>query len=378
MFFSASARLAEATTDLGSLAARLDEYLSEATENWLVRAGRVASEFAIPETDADFLLERAASPDVDLLVTESFIVCPQCGDLTPVDDVAEAEANEDEARCAACGHQLSSTETQIVAYRLSPAAAADARQRRERPRRKIAILTALELEREAVLAHMKNVRRDNHPKGTAYHVGEFETETAIWEVATTSIGAGNAGAAADAERVIEYFDPEAALFVGVAGGIKDVDLGDVVVSDDVFLYHTGKAEDEFRARPHGYRPTADLVSNARATKSEGKWQDRIIGGNERRPDALVALIVAGEQVVASTRSEAYEVIRRFYDKAVAVDMEAGGFLRGTYGNRQVASLVVRGISDLLSNKSEADGTGWQPVAAANAAAFAFELIANIP
>jgi nucleoside phosphorylase len=83
-------------------------------------------------------------------------------------------------------------------------------------------------------------------------------------------------------------------------------------------------------------------------------------------------------VVASTRSATYELIRKNYGKAVAVEMEGGGFLRGTYGNRDVASLVIRGISDLLSNKTESDAEGWQPIAAANAAAFTFELIAQIP
>jgi nucleoside phosphorylase/DNA-directed RNA polymerase subunit RPC12/RpoP len=378
MFFSGSARLAEATSDLGMLAARLDEYLRDATGDWLVRADRVASEFSIPQADVEYLLERAADPGIDLLAAEDFIVCPQCEDLTPAEDVEDADANEEEIRCAACGHRLVTSDRRLVAYCLSESSVSEARKRRERPRRRVAILTALELERKAVLAHLTDVRRDNHPKGTVYHVGIFETSTAICEIATTSIGAGNAGAAAEAERVIEHFEPEAALFVGIAGGIKDVELGDVVASDLIFLYHAGKAGAEFRANPDPWRPTADLVSNARATETEGRWQRRIIADGERAPKALIAPIAAGEQVVASTRSATYELIRKQYGKAVAVEMEGGGFLRGTYGNRDVAALVVRGISDLLSNKSESDAAGWQPVAAANAAAFAFELIANIP
>jgi len=44
----------------------------------------------------------------------------------------------------------------------------------------------------------------------------------------------------------------------------------------------------------------------------------------------------------------------------------------------VGSLVVRGISDLIENKAASDAGGWQPRAADHAAAFVFEVIANIP
>ncbi|GAA1034331.1 MULTISPECIES: tetratricopeptide repeat protein [Amycolatopsis] len=57
-------------------------------------------------------------------------------------------------------------------------------------------------------------------------------------------------------------------------------------------------------------------------------------------------------------------------------MEGYGFLHGAYANDAVDALVVRGISDLLSGKTETADQEWQPAASQHAAAFAFELLAR--
>jgi hypothetical protein len=44
--------------------------------------------------------------------------------------------------------------------------------------------------------------------------------------------------------------------------------------------------------------------------------------------------------------------------------------------RQVQAIVIRGISDNVVDKEDCDGKGWQPFAAHNASAFAFEMLAN--
>jgi len=378
MFFSASARLAEATADLGALAARFDEWLEDANESWLIETRNVAASLGQREDKVEYLLEQAARPETGLLVPERYVRCSNCENLVPIDDVEEARESEEPLDCSHCGRPLTGEEPDVTAYRLAPDAAAEARSRRERPRRKIAILTALELELRAVLAHVKDVRRENSAQGTVYLVGTFETETAMWEVAAVAIGAGDLGAAAEAERVITRFSPEVVFFVGVAGGIKDVTLGDVVVPDQVFLYESGKAGEEFRPNPESYRPTQGLLSNARATSYEENWQSRIVSPPPSPPKVLIQPIAAGEQVVTSTESPTYERIRQHYGRAVAVEMEGAGFLRGAHGNLGVGSLVVRGISDLIDNKAEADAGGSQPRAADHAAAFAFEVIVNIP
>jgi len=51
-----------------------------------------------------------------------------------------------------------------------------------------------------------------------------------------------------------------------------------------------------------------------------------------------------------------------YEDALAVEMEGYGFLRQTHANQQVNALVVRGISDLIEGKDEADKQNWQAIA----------------
>jgi nucleoside phosphorylase len=66
-----------------------------------------------------------------------------------------------------------------------------------------------------------------------------------------------------------------------------------------------------------------------------------------------------------------------YSDALAVEKEGHGFLTAVRANPGVEALIVRGISDLIEHKSQTDAEGWQEIAARNASAFAFEVLANI-
>jgi hypothetical protein len=83
-------------------------------------------------------------------------------------------------------------------------------------------------------------------------------------------------------------------------------------------------------------------------------------------------------VVKSLASETYEMIRSNYDQAVAVDMESSGFLFAASLWPGVESAVVRGVSDLLSDKNLERDAERQPEAARRASAFTFELLATMP
>jgi nucleoside phosphorylase len=236
------------------------------------------------------------------------------------------------------------------------------------------ILTALYEETRAVLRHLAG-RATEDVSGTLFTKGQFEG----WEVAVAEIGPGNAGAAAIGARALAHYKPEVALFVGVAGGVKDVAIGDVVVATKVYGYESGKdAAGGFKARADVMNTAHDLEQRARLLRQSDDWKKRLDPAiQHQHPRVFVDPIAAGEKVVASTYSATAKLISEHYSDAVAVEMEGRGFLEAVHINQPVRGGVVRGISDLLSGKAEADKAGTKAIAADAASAVAFEMLSTI-
>ena len=129
------------------------------------------------------------------------------------------------------------------------------------------VLTAIEAETQAVLRHLTD-RRRQRVFDTWFQTGRFDR----WEIAVAEVGPGNASAATIATRALAHFNPEIAAFVGVAGGIKDVTLGDVVVATKVYGYKSGKeTPDGFLSRPDVQKSHHELEQRARVLRSDAMW-----------------------------------------------------------------------------------------------------------
>ena len=239
----------------------------------------------------------------------------------------------------------------------------------------VVVLTALDLEYQAVRRCLEDVRVRPHPSGTLFEVGELPGGAGSVAMAVT--GEGNVGAAVLAERAIAMFAPRAMLCVGVAGGLRpDIALGDVVVATKVYALHGGRVHDDgFVARPRAWHASHELEQVAKLVARAGTWTSLIEPGSRRlplagRPAVHFKPIVSGEVVVNGRDESMTSHLRDVFDDAVAVEMESAGVAHAAHLNGALPVLTVRGISDHADSAKYAnDAAGWQHVAAGHAAAF---------
>ncbi|MGD0561196.1 MAG: CATRA conflict system CASPASE/TPR repeat-associated protein [Streptosporangiaceae bacterium] len=240
------------------------------------------------------------------------------------------------------------------------------------------IFTSMGIEYTAIRDYLHDVQRYQE-NATLYEVGTLAGPGGSWQVALAETGPGSTMAGVHLDRAVRVFAPEVALYLGVAGGRKDVALGDVVAADTIYDYEWGKSTaDGFQPRMRTHYPAYRLVQWARMVAREGQWQRHIRPScPEPPPAAFVKPIVTGGKVIAHDHSDAALLLDRYAGDALAVETEGHGFLVAAYANTDVDALVIRGISDLMTGKDKANDDHWQPVASRHAAAFAVELLRGI-
>lgn len=242
----------------------------------------------------------------------------------------------------------------------------------------VLVVTALKLERLAVREHLIGVETES-ASSLAADIGTSVSSPGQ-HVAIIETGPGNVGAGVLTAKAEEMFRPEYVVMFGVAGGVKDVAIGDVVASSKVYWVEGGKAADKFKPRPDFAPVSPSMVQLARAVSADNAWMGRAKSsggtwpGTGREPQSFVGPIVVGEKVVIDERAEVAQVMSQTFSDAIAVAMEDFGALRCATVNERAKAIAIRGISDLMAHKADADADGSQRLAAANGAAFLFDLL----
>jgi nucleoside phosphorylase len=224
-----------------------------------------------------------------------------------------------------------------------------------------AVITALPVESVAVLSRLSDLEQRQHQQGTIYSLGRLDTNPAI-SVAHVEIGMGVERTAQHVERAVDFLRPDLLLFVGIAGGVKDCSIGDVVVATKTYQYDYGVDGVTFRPRPQTASPSHLMEQIARVTS-------RDFAG----PVTLGA-IATGGKVVHSKASGTGRLLNESYSDTIAVDMEGHGLYVAASSMAGLHSLVIRGVSDLLDGKAETDAEGSQGVASKAAADFAVAIL----
>ncbi|GII57241.1 purine phosphorylase [Planotetraspora thailandica] len=243
--------------------------------------------------------------------------------------------------------------------------------------RPIVILTALDLEYQAIQAKLVDLELHRHQHGTRFEVGRLDGGRC--RVALAHVGTGNQSAAVLAERAIAEFAPAALLFVGVAGALHShIALGDVVVATRIYAYHGGTSEDEgLKSRPRSWETSHAADQIARHIGRTNAWTLRL-PVRSATPQVHFGPIAAGEVVLNSKVSGHARWIQQNYNDASAIEMEGAGVAQAGHLNGALHVVVIRGISDRADGTKEiTDRARWQQRAVANAAAFAAALAEEI-
>lgn len=267
----------------------------------------------------------------------------------------------------------------------------------------VAIITILAEEYEAVHRLLKRVRPVTGSATTdnqhAWVVGEIDmpgSRTPYTVVLAMSPRQGTNAAVIVTRNTLQAFDPRCVLVVGIAGGLGDLNLGDVVVADRICAYEYGKLDNGgFIARTDLDSPAdAALCAAARtlATRHPG-WYSELDQSPVLRglaPKIVVGQVASGEKVVDDPTDAFFAAVMGSRPKMVAIEMEGAGVAAAIQDVREMqrgASFgMVRGISDLpRGGGSTAAGQpgpsaqtqmrdAWKATAAAAAATAAVQLI----
>jgi nucleoside phosphorylase/xanthosine utilization system XapX-like protein len=240
----------------------------------------------------------------------------------------------------------------------------------------VAIVTALPMELQALLRHggSWSMISPSEDSPRTFHI--CHTESGLSVLATCALGMGQLNAALATKDIIQKWRPKKVVLVGIAGGLRsDVQLGDVVVSEQIVDYELGKITTEgLEPRWSVYRSDPILLDRLRNFQSS-EWVNGIAipRPDERvgvRPRIIHDVVLSGNKVIADERAAG--ALASVWKRAAAIEMEGAGIAAALHQIKDAPPfIVIKGICDKADSKK---GDEWQQYAAEAAAAFAMSFV----
>lgn len=208
------------------------------------------------------------------------------------------------------------------------------------------LLCALPLEEaawiDALAAKGVELVRD-FDRGRSILRGSFEVGGTSHQLMVAVTGDGNARAGATTAMLIERYQPQVVVFSGIAGGLKDVSRGDVVIVSECMYFAVGKV---------GSTVTFD-GSPVITSKSLLQCGKNVANNSTADFEIHVGKLAVTDVVLQNLESDVAKTLATSYRKAMAVAMEDYGVLYAA-SNADVPAISVRGISDLCADKDPGD------------------------
>jgi len=223
------------------------------------------------------------------------------------------------------------------------------------------IIGAMKEEIQVILSNMKDIE-EVHFGIRTFYCGTFQEQNIV--IVQAGIGKVNAGITTS--LLIENFDIDYIVNIGVAGGQKGVKHGDVVISSEV-LYHDVDVT-KFDKYVVGQIPGQEPLFYAdelliKATKEALK---------ECNMEFKLGKIASGDQFVTSVDS--IQGVNQLYSDIYAVEMEAAAIAH-TATMYKIPFIIYRSISDVLGDTSQnEDFNHFLEMASQNASKVLSELL----
>lgn len=242
------------------------------------------------------------------------------------------------------------------------------------------LITALEEERDALLAHLhhETLPKDDDDVGIFYRTEIVTVRGHKFRTLVTMLqGMGPLQASTRAMYAAMRWRPRYVLMIGIAGGVSGVTaLGDVIVANQVADCTvgkiTGRADRKIYWSTH--HASAALVEAANAFSTS--WESNLLvprpgTGAPRRHIGVIAS--SGDVVAYKTLVDLYA---EDWPKLIGIEMEGGGIATALHQSACKAGfLMIRGVSDHAdAKKSSARVKKWRLYAADAAACYAIGLI----
>jgi adenosylhomocysteine nucleosidase len=237
----------------------------------------------------------------------------------------------------------------------------------------IVILTALNLEYDAVRAKLTDIQVKPHPAGTRFEVGRLGDRGSL--AALALVGKGNHPAAVLAERAIAEFSPAAVI---VVRGISDRADGSKVATDGARWQQRAAANaaafavalaEELTLRPLNPRPgrtreidrsvdmgsaNTNIVSgNARVAVQAGQIFGGVRIGSEPELPADLATQIAGFREQLRQARQTGHIDGAVHDAAeTELDIVSDALAAGTEQNRTMLMVALKRLRGLISDVAD--------------------------
>ncbi|PHI21073.1 hypothetical protein CEQ90_05175 [Lewinellaceae bacterium SD302] len=239
----------------------------------------------------------------------------------------------------------------------------------------VVILTPIELEYTILRSLVSDAQPVKGPSGRYHEQGSLSNRISPLSAAIVLGSSKTTDIALVTKRIIDDLNPKVLILAGIAGGVKDVSIGDVVIASKAYGYESGKeSERGFLSRPEVLPFDDELTDYARLIARRTPWQSP----ESASPFSVtIGPIASGDKLIATNKGQISDRLFMHYNDTVALEMEAIGFAKAAVAHRKLRAMNIRGVSDLLNNKSLTDGQGGQKIALSNLKVFLKEFLYNL-